>query len=395
VKVLHVIPSLSGSQGGPTMALALMERALTAQGVTVETATTNDDGAGRRNGKSCGRPLPENGVVHWYFRKAADFYKPSPQFARWIASKAADYDLIHIHALFSFTSAAAAWAAHRAGVPYVVRPLGALNAYGMQQRRPWLKRLSMRLVEGRILKRAAAVHFTSDQESLEAAELGVAMTPAVIPLGVEMHAGLPTANPGRRLGAERDGEHCILFLSRLDAKKNLEGLLDAMAILQPEIPGLLLLVAGDGAPGYVTGLKARAERAGLAQCVVWAGHLEGSAKAAAFARAEVFVLPSFSENFGIAAAEALAQGLPCVLGHGVALAKDVAAAQAGVAVMTDPASIAQGLRLIIASKTNLALMSANAHQLALQRYSAQAMGANLKRLYTRILDGPNGFRAAR
>jgi glycosyltransferase involved in cell wall biosynthesis len=253
----------------------------------------------------------------------------------------------------------------------------------------------MRLVEGKILQGAAAVHFTSDQEAAEAAELGIAMKSAVIPLGVEMNDGPPAQTDCHPLRVKRDAELCVLFLSRLDAKKNLEGLLDAIAILQPEIPGLLLLVAGDGAPPYVAGLKARAERAGLAHCVVWAGHLEGSAKAAAFARAEVFVLASFSENFGIAAAEALAQGLPCVLGHGVALAKDVAAAQAGVAVMTDPASIARGLRLIIASKQNLALMSANARQLALQRYSAQAMGANLKRLYTGILNGSNGFRAAR
>jgi glycosyltransferase involved in cell wall biosynthesis len=395
MKVLHVIPSLSRSHGGPTTALALMERALTAQGVTVETATTDDDGPGRRNGRPCSQPLRENGVVHWYFSKLADFYKPSPQFARWIASKAADYDLIHIHALFSFTSAAAAWAAHRAGVPYVVRPLGTLNAYGMRERRPWLKKLAMRLVDGVILRRAAAVHFTSAEEAAEAAELGIPMNVAVVPLGVETHDCRSPEGDCIEPESERRLETCVLFLSRLDAKKNLEGLLDAIAILKPEIPGLLLLVAGAGAPDYVASLKARAARAGVADCVVWAGHIEASAKAAAFARADVFVLPSFSENFGIAAAEALAQGLPCVLGHGVALAKDVAAAHAGVSVMTDPESIAQGLRLIIASKAGLTLMSANARQLALERFSAQAMGANLKRLYTGILNGSEGFHAAR
>jgi len=395
MKVLHVIPSLSRGEGGPTMALCLMERALTAQGVTVETATTNDDGPGKRNGKPCGQPLQENGVTRWYFRKSADFYKPSPQFARWIASKAADYDLIHIHALFSFTSIAAAWAAHRADVPYVVRPLGTLNAYGMQERRPWLKRLSLRFAEGRVLRRAAAVHFTSDQEAAEAADLGIPITAAVIPLGVDGDDRPEPGNEGLGPGGERHLRPCVLFLSRLDAKKNLEGLLDAIATLKSEFPGLSLLVAGNGAPDYVASLKARAACLGLADCVDWAGHLEGSAKAAAFARADVFALPSYSENFGIAAAEALAQGLPCVLGRGVALAKDVAAARAGVEVLTDSASIAAGLRFIIATKEGMALMSANARQLALERFSARAMGANLKLLYTDILNGSDGFHAVR
>jgi glycosyltransferase involved in cell wall biosynthesis len=383
VKVLHVIPSLSRSHGGPTTALALIERALTAQGVTVETATTDDDGAGRRNGKPCGPLLHENGVARRYFRKIAEFYKPSPRFAWWIASSAANYDVIHIHALFSFTSAAAAWAADRAGVPYVIRPLGTLNGYGMRERRPWLKRISMHLVEGGILRGAAAVHFTSDQEALEAAELGIPMRAAVIPLGVEMQA--LDQDDRRCPGVDRGAEHCVLFLSRLDPKKNVEGLLDAIAILQPEIPGLRLLIAGDGAPAYVASLKARAENAGVARCVEWAGHLEGSAKAAAFARAEVFVLPSFSENFGIAAAEALASGLPCVLGEGVAIATDVRDARAGIVVAPHAAAIADGLRRIVADPAEIARMSQRAKRLAHERFSTAAMGAALKQLYVDIL----------
>ena len=132
MKALHVIPSLSSVHGGPTRALTLIERALASQGVMVETATTDDDGPGRRNGKACSRPLAENGAVHWYFAKCAEFYKPSPAFARWITREVGRYDLVHIHALFSFVAPVAAWAARRAGVPYVVRPLGTLARYGMK-----------------------------------------------------------------------------------------------------------------------------------------------------------------------------------------------------------------------------------------------------------------------
>lgn len=388
MRVLHVIPSLSRVHGGPSEALALMERALTAQGIDVESATTDDDGPGRRNGKQCGVPLQENGVVRRYFAKRLEFYKPAPEFARWIAREVRHYDLVHIHALFSFTSTVAARAAYRAGVPYVIRPLGTLNDYGMRQRRPWLKRLSMAWIEGPILRRAAAVHFTSDAEVAEARPLGIAMREAVIPLGVEAAAVARIPRPPGHVP-------CALFLSRLDAKKNLEGLLDAMPLLTKPAEALNLLIAGDGAPQYVSALKARAEALGISGRVVWAGHVEGQAKAEAFAAADLFVLPSFSENFGIAAAEALAAGLPCVLGEGVAIAPDVVRADAGVAVGTDPRSIAEGLRRIMTREPGLASLSANARELARQRFSVEAMGASLKQLYTTILNGSDGFPGSR
>ena len=384
MKVLHVIPSLSAVHGGPTRALALMEQALASHGVSVETATTDDDGPGRRNGKACGQPLQENGVPHWYFAKLLEFYKPSPAFARWIGSEVARYDIVHIHALFSFTSVAAARAARRAGVPYILRPLGTLSDYGMQQRRPWLKSLSLRFVEGPLLRDAAAVHFTSEQEAVEARQLGIPMNEAVIPLGVEPGLFAPGAMDGAGVTRSSTCPHA-LFLSRLDPKKNVEGLLAALALLKDEFPQLRLVVAGDGTAVYVEALKALARRLQLEDRISWAGHVEGSVKAGLFHQAGFFVLPSFSENFGIAAAEALAAGLPCVLGEGVAIAPHVVSAGAGVAVAPDAASIAEGIRRIMSDPKRLVLMSAHARRLAHERYSTDAMGANLRKLYTDIL----------
>ena len=228
MKVLQVIPSLAEAHGGPSRALTLMERALAAQGVAVETATTDDDGPGRRNGRPAGRPLAENGAVRRYFPKRLEFYKISPGFARWVWRHAGDYDIVHIHALFSFTSVAAAWAARRAGVPYVVRPLGTLGRYGMGRRRPWLKRLSLAWLEGPILRHAAAVHFTSEAERQEAEALGVPMRGALVPLGIEPGPAADVAAMQARFPALREGR-CVLFLSRLDPKKNLEGLLRAFS----------------------------------------------------------------------------------------------------------------------------------------------------------------------
>jgi glycosyltransferase involved in cell wall biosynthesis len=379
VKVLHVIPSLSAYHGGATAAVALMERALTDEGVTVECAATDDNGPGQRNGKVCGCPVRENGAVRWYFPKRLEFYKVSPAFAQWIVSEVGRYDLLHLHALFSFTTSAAALAARRARVPYIVDPLGSLNEYGITQRRRRLKLLSMRWVEAPILRNAAAIHFNSPDEARQAAALGIAWHAAIIPLGVD----IPRTTVGARPPAS--GGSYLLYLSRLDPKKNLEALLEAVALLTAEFPDLKLVVAGDGLPEYVAALKHHARILGINDRVTWTGHIDGQAKAEAFANATAFVLPSHSENFGIAAAEALAAGLPCLLGTGVAIAGAVVDAGAGLAVAPQAQSIAAGLRRLLGDTDTLRAMSKNARQLAQDQFSVPAMGKRLKQLYEVVL----------
>lgn len=363
-----------------------MERALLARGIAVETCTTDDDGPGRRNGKPLAQALSENSVVRRYFRKQSEFYKCSAGLAGWLLRHARDYDVVHIHALFSFSSLAAAWAASRARVPYVVRPLGTLGRYGIGQRRPWLKRISVRLFERRLLARAAAVHFTSRQEQLEAGSLGLELRGVVIPLGVEpVQPQSPALIRARH--PELAGANCLLYLSRIDPKKNLEGLLRAMALCKDDLSGLMLLIAGDGDADYVAQLKRLATDLGLGHRVVWAGRLDGAIKASALAAAQGFVLPSFSENFGIAAAEALQAGLPCILGQGVALAEDAAAAGAAVAVAPAPADIAGAIRCVMGNEALRSSMGAKATAYARENLSAEAMGHGLAALYSRILAG--------
>jgi glycosyltransferase involved in cell wall biosynthesis len=383
-KVLHVIPSLAAAHGGPSRAMRLIERALREQGVETETATTDDDGAGGRNGKLQGTLLLEEGAERRYFPKTSNPYKTSIAFARWIFRHARDYELIHIHALFSFTSTVAAWAARRAGVPYVIRPLGTLSQYGVSRRRPWLKRMSMALIERRLLRDAAAVHFTSATEQQEAEALGLSMRSVVIPLAVEP-AVMSNGDALLTRFPELKDKRCVLFLSRLDPKKNVEGLLAAVAVCATELPNLRCLIAGAGAPEYVAQLRDLAAQLGVAERVSWAGHLDSDLKAAAFVRAEVFVLPSFSENFGIAAAEALAAGLPCVLGRGVAIAGELADAGAALVVDADPASIAAALNHLLQDDALRTRMARAARKFALENYSVAAMGLALRGLYSAVL----------
>jgi glycosyltransferase involved in cell wall biosynthesis len=266
-------------------------------------------------------------------------------------------------------------------VPYVVRPHGILSNYGFRERRRRLKRVSMALIERPILRSAAAVHFTSRAELTEAEAIGPPMRGIIIPLGVE--ADGPPATPLQH--AALAGRRVILFLSRLDPKKNLEAVIDAMAQSPMLRDSCALVVAGTGKPQYISGLEARVEAAGLADRTLWLGHVDGAAKKAALAAADVFVLPSFTENFGFAAAEALQAGVPCVLGHGVAIAGEVESAGAGIAVSPEPAAVMHALEAILKiDAVTRHEMAAKGARFSEQVFSTCAMAQRLVALYEDI-----------
>jgi glycosyltransferase involved in cell wall biosynthesis len=379
LRVLHVIPSVSMRDGGPSRAIGIMERALSAAGIEVTTLTTDHD-VGPCGG--AGPPVAVNGARRIYARKWLHPYKVAPGLIPHLMRTVPAHDVVHIHALFSFATTAAAWAARRAGVPYIVRPLGSLARYGLRERRQRLKRLSMAMVEGPILRAAAAVHFTSRAEQEEAQATGVPMRGVVIPLGVDADDGPPAPLLQHAVLAHR---RVILFLSRLDPMKNLEAVIDAVTA-SPMLRGsCALVIAGTGDSEYAARLKERAAAAGISGHTLWLGHVEGPQKRAAFAAADVFALPSFMENFGIAAVEALLAGVPCVLGEGVAIAAAIERAGAGIRVRPEALAVAQGLeRVIGADPAVVRAMKLRARALAETEFSTAAMVQRLIALYEEV-----------
>jgi glycosyltransferase involved in cell wall biosynthesis len=397
LKVLHVIPSLSSVHGGPSVALPAMARALAARGIQVDVATTDDDGPGKRlNDVQQGVPVSQEGFRVFHFPKQTEFYKVSLPLLFWLLRNVVLYDVVHGHAVFSFSTLAAGWACRMRGVPYVVRPLGVLSSWGMENRRRRLKAWSFRMLDKPVLDHAAAIHFTSHQEADEAARLGIRARPVVIPLGMDLEpfSSPPSPELFTTRFPEVAGRPVILFLSRLDPKKNVELLLEAMARLRtsesssirpnPTESDAILVVAGSGASAYVDELKARALALGLEKQVVWAGHLEGDMKLSALAAATVYVLPSHSENFGIALLEAASAGLPCVAAATVALATDMRRFDAGsLIVLPDgsPDTLAQALRYLLEHPADAKAMAKRAVDLIHQHFSTESMAEELAGLY--------------
>jgi glycosyltransferase involved in cell wall biosynthesis len=387
-RVLHVIPSISPRRGGPSQAVLAMVAAQRAQGLAAAIVTTNDDGPSLLQDLAPGRWQWVQGVPVLVWGRWSPPLRVLREFAiapgllAWLATHASRYDLLHIHALFSFPSTAAMALARRQQLPYIVRTIGQLQHWSLRQSRG-RKRLLLHLIERRNLAAAAALHFTSRAEQQEAAALGLPAPSFVLPLGVDpapISQPQPGA-PGRPVQ--------LLFLSRLHPKKQLPLLLEALALLRRRCPDAPwhLQIAGAGESTYEVLLRQQAQRLGLDKQLQWHGFVVGEAKRSLLRQADWFVLPSAAENFGIAAAEALAFGVPVLLSPGVALAQQVAQAGAGhcidptlpglVAALMQavqqppPESMRQAARDLAAEQFS---WSANTTRL-LQRYQAAVLGS--------------------
>ena len=387
VKVLHVIPSIGPLRGGPSVVLPSMARSLVRAGLEVTIVTTDDNGPDAHLDVPRGEPIMEEGVTVWYFRRQTRFYTFSFPLARWLARHVREYDLVHIHALFSYAALPASISAAQTGVPYIVRPLGTLSRWGTQQRRPLLKRLSFYLIESRILASAAAIHYTSEQERREAIELGAGGVSRVIPIGVDPFdfAFLPPPDQFVRAHPTLAGRTVILFLSRLDEKKGLDLLLPAFANALAGCPDIALVIAGSGARGFERRLRESAQRLGIQDALVWPGFLSGRDKLAALSAADAFVLPSYSENFGIAAVEAMAAGRAVLLSDQVAVSAEVKRLDAGLVVPCDVDALSAALERLIRDADLRRKLAENGHTLVEQRFSSEAVTREVVALYDHVL----------
>lgn len=381
-----MIPSVGPLRGGPSVMVRTMARGLAHAGLEVHVAATDDNGRGRLDVPHA-IPVVEEAVAYHYFPRQTRFYGVSWPLGRWLSRHVRDYDLVHVHGLFSFAAVPAAYWAARAGVPYAVRPLGTLNRWGMQHRRPWLKRLSFAFIERRILRGAARIHYTSQQEHIEAAELGLNRRQAVVPLGIDLtpFAELPPRGWLRDRVPGSAGRPVALFLSRVDPKKGLDLLLAAFARARRQRPDLMLVIAGVGEPSFEQGVRRDATRLGLGDSVYWAGFLSGKEKLAVLADADIFVLPSYSENFGVAVVEAIAAGLPVVISDRVGIYREVAAARAGLVVPCEQEAVAEAVLQLTLDAGLRDELGTHGRELARSQFSLEAMTDGLIAMYGGML----------
>lgn len=383
MRVLHVISSMSQLRGGPTVSMHNILSALRRKGIAADVAATDDDGDTARLDVPLDRFVDIQGQRVRYFPRQTLKYAFSAPLLPWLLRNVRAYDLVHTHGLFSFAPLAAAWCARAAGVPYIMRPAGVLDTWGMKNKSRLVKAASVRLVEAPLLEAAAAVHFTTPLERARAADLSLPIRPVVLPTGVEMDGSGDPAEPLEELAAQ--DTRLVLFLARIHPIKCVDVLLRAFCDLEDRDSRLRLVIAGDGDPALVAQLKRLAGELGLADRVRWLGFTCGARKRWLLTRADVFVLPSASENFGIAVVEAMSAGAPVIVTHGCGLADFVAQWQAGIVTDGTMESLRTALTTLLSDEALRLAMGESGRRAARQELSLEAFGARLESLYRTVL----------
>lgn len=324
MRILHLIDSLDPCNGGPVEGLRLIGAELVAMGHIAEIASTDQPGASYL----CGFPLP----VHALGQSGGTF-RYSQAFTRWVCTHAPSFDAAVIHGLWTHAATGGRLGLRTARTPYVVYAHGMMDRWFSQSApvKHWKKQIFWWLLQGRVLRDAAAVLFTSEDERHASRHVfsGPGYREQVVAYGSDeppqvdeqAQRDFIASIPGL------DDHPYFVFLGRLHPKKGCDLLIDAFGQFAVGHPEWHLVIVGPDQLGLASALMARTDAA--RHRIHLPGMLTGSAKWAALRGARALVLPSHQENFGIVVAEALACGVPVLVSDKVNIWREIEAEGAG------------------------------------------------------------------
>ena len=347
--------------GGPPVKVRALAEGLARRGHAV-TVLTADWGLDQRlrerpegNGAEAspfGRRWKVNGVTAEYLGNWLHYRRLSwnPGLGRYLNARLEDFEVAHIFGLYDFFGPRVAEECRKRQIPYVVEPIGMFLPI---VRNIALKRMYHRIWGREMLSGASTIIATAERERDELVTGGIPESRIMLRRnGVETPAQLPERGAFRNKARIAKETKLILFLGRLSQKKSPDLLLKAFAGLTPEKDAgeVLLVFVGPDESGMKSKLQQMARQAGVAERVLFCPPLEGEAKWEAYRDADVFALPSQSENFGNTAAEAVVAGTPVLVTDRCGIApflKDVA----GVVVRHDEQDLKQALRHLLSDKS--------------------------------------------
>jgi len=375
LKLLHIISSVDPKEGGPVEGIRQRGIFLRNHGHQVEVLSLDDPKAPHVAAYS----LPVHAVgPSW--RKFAYNKNIQPS----LKANARNYDHIINHGLWQYHGHAASKTLRKMGIPYNVFTHGMLDpwfkhTYPIKHLKKWPYWLT---AEYHVLRNARHVYFTSEDERIRARESFwlYRANEQVVPYGT-------TAPPEDKQKFSElfyknyphlRGSHLFLYLSRIHPKKGCDLLIEAFSKIATANKNIHLLMAGPAEDSILYQLKEQAKQLGITHHITWLGMLKGEEKWSAFHAANVFILPSHQENFGIAVAEALGSGLPVLISDKINIWREIESDGAGfVAADTTEGTIKNINKWLALSPTEQQTMSDKALACFRKRYTIDAMANGL------------------
>ena len=347
---------------------------MTIPGVDLRVLTTDTAGPAPRDRLPVANSptrYPAGYDVYFCRRILAVDVAPGMLFRLWLMVSWAD--IVHITGVYSFPTIPVLLACRILGKPVVWSPRGALQRWERASR-PALKQTWELVCRALIDNRKCVLHVTAESEAEDSTRRIPGVATVVIPNGVDVpdfqaRSSWPKGGPLR-----------LLFIGRLHPIKGIENLLHAIAATEAGTVSLTL--CGDGEAAYAQGLRVLAAKLGLGDAVRFAGHVEGEAKLRAFGDADLCVIPSHSENFGMVVAEALASGVPVVASTGTPWA-GLEQHGCGLWVSNEPASLAAAIMSL--RDRDLAAMGAAGRAWMETEYGWAAIGHRMAEVYADLL----------
>ncbi len=335
MRVTHIIPGIDPADGGPTAALMGLATAQVRAGLQVQVIACWVGSSPpptidtlQQVGVQVHTIGPCWGKLRWHTDTIRILTGQLPQ-----------TDIMHIHGLWENIHHQAARLSRKYRKPYIFRPCGMLDPWSLAQH-SLRKKMYLALRLRHHLNRAVAMHYTADLERDLAAPLQLKAPAMVVPNGISLHEfeKLPPKGFLRQRHAAIGDLPVVLFLSRVHPKKGLDLLIPAFSRMQNQ--QAVFAIAGPGEPQYVDALMQTVRSLNLTDRVIFTGPLYGADRIAAMVDADLFVLPSHQENFGIVVVEALAAGTPVIISDQVNIHREITHAQVGGVVPLDISRIA-------------------------------------------------------
>lgn len=285
-------------------------------------------------------------------------------------------DVFHVNGCWTPSCALTQKWAQEMGVKVVLTPHGMLEPW-ILARHYWTRKVpALLLYQKAAVKKADCIHATANSEKENLLKLGYNHRIEIIPNGIEVDK-ISLKNNWER-------KKKILFLSRIHVKKGIEFLLEAATVLKDKLEGYVIEIAGEGEKEYIAQLKQKTKELQIESLVQFCGGVYGDLKWKLFQEADVFVLPTFSENFGIVVAEALASGTPVITTKGTPW-EELKTAHCGwwTEIGTQPTADALNKFLQLPIQ-ELETMGRNGRELVEQRYSSRKMAEDMVELYHKV-----------
>jgi glycosyltransferase involved in cell wall biosynthesis len=333
MRILFVIRTLNPAWGGPVQGFKNLSTQAQKRGLHVEVACVDDPSSPWLKDWH----LP----VHAVGKGSLGMFGYSGHLDQWLSANIANFDAVVVHGIWMYFSYAVWKVAKRRQIPYYLFIHGALDPWFQQYypHKNLKKKLYWRFFESKVMRDAAAVLFTTEEEKQLAhnAFLPYQCNPVVVGYGItsppETKGFIDRAAASREFSALHPalkGRKFCLYLSRIHEKKGIDLLLQSYARLRDEYQDVVLVIAGPGDPATVNKFQSLGNELGLQDRVLWTGPLYEGAKWAAMRAADMYILPSHQENFGISVVESLACHTPVLISNKVNIWREVEGESAGL-----------------------------------------------------------------